>query len=285
MPESNNWIRHEINGIGSDDVQYLLNAIKNLSISGIEERSDRLIVYYTEEFITSEIKTLCILLSLNPEHLIKHENTKNWNAIWESSFEPVHVDTFCIVYAHFHKVDTTKYAYHIKITPQMSFGTGHHETTQLMMRQMKNLDFKNKSVLDYGTGTGILAILSSMLGADKIIGIDNLPWAVENAIENAIENAKQNQCSSIEFIQANNAYIDQSKFDFILVNIVRRVIYDNLDIIANQVVMGGYLLLSGYLINDAQKMIYQANRRGFELLVEEKANNWICQLYQKLDNA
>ena len=117
----------------------------------------------------------------------------NWNQVWESSFEPVVVDDFVAVRADFHE-PIKGIKHEIVITPKMSFGTGHHATTYMMLEQMGKLDFKDKRVLDFGTGTGVLAILAEKMGAKKIIAIDNDEWSIENANENI----KRNNCVAVE---------------------------------------------------------------------------------------
>ncbi len=115
----------------------------------------------------------------------------NWNQVWESNFDPVIVDDFVAVRAHFHE-PIKNVQHEIVITPKMSFGTGHHATTYMMMQQMRELDFAGKNVFDFGTGTGVLAILAEKLGAQKVIAIDNDDWSIENADENV----KRNNCTN-----------------------------------------------------------------------------------------
>lgn len=169
---------------------------------------------------------------------------RNWNAEWESSFRPVVIPGKVSVRANFHEpVDDPGIP--IVITPKMSFGTGHHATTLLMMEELFERELAGKSVLDFGTGTGILAILSEKLGATRILAIDNDDWSIANTIENTIGNG----CTRIEARQADTIPRDES-FDIILANINRNVILDHADALPGLLRTGGWLILSGLLAED-----------------------------------
>lgn len=131
--------------------------------------------------------------------VIKEEN---WNAVWESNFEPVRVGDFVGIRANFHPHFEPKVAFEIEITPKMSFGTGHHATTFTVIELMESMDFKGKLVYDFGTGTGILAILAEKLGASSILAVDNDDWCIENSIENV----QNNGCQLIRIEKVESAY-------------------------------------------------------------------------------
>ena len=194
----------------------------------------------------------------------------NWNKIWESNFEPVVVEDYVAVRADFHKPFTNT-KFEIVITPKMSFGTGHHATTYMMIELMEDVDFKNKTVLDFGTGTGILAILAELSGAEKIYAIDNDDWSIENAKENF----QKNNCRRISLQKASDASSDK-KFDIILANINKNVILENFEVLKNELESDGMLLLSGLLEKDRDDIITKAK----ELKLNEKTslarNNWIA---------
>ncbi len=195
--------------------------------------------------------------------------SQNWNEVWESNFQPVIVEDFVAIRAGFHPpIETVQHE--IVITPKMSFGTGHHATTYMMMRQMRDIDFAGKSVFDFGTGTGVLAILSEKLGAAKVLAIDNDEWSIDNASENI----KRNNCSTIEINKAESAK-GNNHFDVILANINKNVILDNLDNLASQLKPDGSLLLSGLLANDADEIIESAGRLSFKLKHKETTDNWL----------
>lgn len=194
----------------------------------------------------------------------------NWNQVWESGFQPVVIDDFVSIRAGFHEpVKTVQHE--LIITPKMSFGTGHHATTWLMISQMRSIDFNNKSVFDFGTGTGVLAILAIKLGASLVTAIDYDEWSITNCRENIL----QNQVSSIEVRKSDRADIN-GYFDVILANINKNVILDNLMVLAKQLNPGGVLLLSGLLVEDEEEMTDAAKQAGLQLLDKVDRHNWLC---------
>jgi len=162
----------------------------------------------------------------------------------------------------------------ILITPKMSFGTGHHATTFLMMQQMRNIDFNNKSVFDFGTGTGILAILAEKLGATSVFAIDNDEWSIENAKENAAKNA----CMHIDLALKDDPGGEET-FDIILANINKNVILTYLSVLVNRLKKGGYLLLSGLLKEDEEDIQQAANQLPVKYISTTHKNNWICIMF------
>jgi ribosomal protein L11 methyltransferase len=200
---------------------------------------------------------------------------KNWNAEWESNFPPVVVDDFCIIRAPFH-VSAPNVAHELVITPKMSFGTGHHATTYMMISQMRNIDFVNRAVLDFGTGTGVLAILSSKLGANPVTAIDNDAWSIENAQENFDANGTSN----INLMLADNPS-DTGSFDVILANITRNVITENFPSITGQLRSPGVLLVSGLMEDDEQAISQLASQHFLELNSVLRKEKWICLEFRK----
>lgn len=194
----------------------------------------------------------------------------NWNSMWESNFQPVLVNDFCYVRADFHP-PLGAVRHEIIITPKMSFGTGHHATTFMMMEQMAELDFLGKKVFDFGTGTGILAILAEKLGAAGIVAMDNDDWSIENARENL----QKNHCAKIQLVKADQPIQDEP-VDILLANITKNVILENLAAMSQQVSPGGVLVVSGLLAEDDQEVTACAEILGFrpEKKLQKKA--WIC---------
>ena len=197
---------------------------------------------------------------------------RNWNEQWEKNFEPVIIDTFCAIRAHFH-APVTSVQHEIIITPKMSFGTGHHPTTWLMVTGMRNMDFTGKTVLDFGTGTGILAILAEKLGATGVVAIDNDDWSIDNATEN-IEN---NHCRAIQLEKAGNPPVNK-RFDYILANINRHVILANLEKMEQQLSRGGVILVSGLLTGDEKEIEKSASKSNLKLIGQKVRENWISLL-------
>ena len=205
--------------------------------------------------------------------IIKEEN---WNAIWESNFEPVRVDDFVGIRAHFHPSFEPAVQYEIHITPKMSFGTGHHGTTYTVMQMMGEMDFKGKTVYDFGTGTGILAILAEKLGAAQVLAVDNDDWCVENAIENL-----QNNDSRVISIKKVESAAQNEKFEIILTNVNRHIIEANMEALSAAGKSGGSLVLSGLLIEDQEDMIQLALNDGWIFQKQKQMEGWISLLFTR----
>tara|TARA_B100001175_G_C19475110_1_gene623895 strand:+ start:76 stop:909 length:834 start_codon:yes stop_codon:yes gene_type:complete len=194
---------------------------------------------------------------------------KNWNAEWESNYSPVVINDSCVIRAHFHN-NFPALKYEIIITPKMSFGTGHHQTTLLMVNEMFNLDLKEKFILDMGSGTGVLAILASKLGARHLIAIDSDEWAFKNAKENS----QLNNISNINFIHGDINDIGDTKFDVVLANISRNVILNDIEIYVDQMKDDGEILLSGFLKEDIPLILEKTGQLGLELVVVKNKDKW-----------
>jgi ribosomal protein L11 methyltransferase len=205
--------------------------------------------------------------------IIKEEN---WNAVWESNFEPVRVGDFVGIRANFHPSFDPKVQYEIQITPKMSFGTGHHATTFTVMQLMENLDFRGKSVYDFGTGTGILAILAEMLGASEVLAVDNDPWCIENSEENLQANG-----SSMITIQLVDAAFQPRDFDMIIANVNRHIIEANLEALTQVSNSTSTLILSGLLIEDQDDIISLAQKNNWQFIQSQPLDGWVSLLFNK----
>ena len=214
--------------------------------------------------IINDVAKLCDL-----SYKITKVKQENWNEKWETNFEPVHVNDKCVIRAHFH-ASFTDVKYEIIITPKMSFGTGHHETTSLVMNEMFGIDFKDKSVLDMGSGTGILAILAAKLGATSLVGIDNDEWAYENALENATFNA----ISTISFIHGDADAIGHATFDIILANINRNIILKDIVTYVRAMNTKSEIIFSGFLKEDIPLILEKSEQLGLELVVSKHKKKW-----------
>jgi ribosomal protein L11 methyltransferase len=203
--------------------------------------------------------------------IIKEEN---WNAIWESNFEPVRVGDFVGIRAHFHPSFDPAVQYEIKITPKMSFGTGHHATTFTVMQMMEHLNFRGKSVYDFGTGTGVLAILAEKLGAVDLLAVDNDDWCIENANENILNN--DTKCILIK--KVDSAYQNRP-FDIILANVNRHILEANMKELTQVAHLGSELILSGLLIDDQEDMIQLAANNGWNFVKSQPLNGWVSLLF------
>lgn len=198
----------------------------------------------------------------------KEVEQQNWNAKWESSFQPIRINEKCVIRADFHKAVDVEYE--IIITPKMSFGTGHHATTFLIVNQMFNLDFKKKSILDIGSGTGVLSILAEKLGANIIVGIDIDDWADKNAKENMILNSSE----KIDFELGDISEIGSRKFDIILANINRNIILNDLHKYLEALNENGEILLSGFFKEDSYLILDEADKLSLQLEAEQSKENW-----------
>jgi ribosomal protein L11 methyltransferase len=205
--------------------------------------------------------------------IIKEEN---WNAVWESNFEPVRVGDFVGIRANFHPSFDPKVQYEIQITPKMSFGTGHHATTFTVMQLMENLDFRGKSVYDFGTGTGILAILAEMLGASEVLAVDNDPWCIENSEENLQANG-----SSMITIQLVDAAFQPRDFDMIIANVNRHIIEANLEALTQVSNSTSTLILSGLLIEDQDDIISLGQKNNWQFIQSQPLDGWVSLLFNK----
>ncbi len=201
---------------------------------------------------------------------------QNWNAIWESNHKSISVGKFCQVRADFHEKETD-IQYDIIINPKMAFGTGHHETTYMMMDQMKSLKFDKTTVLDLGCGTGVLAILAAKMGSDDILAIDYDPAAYENTLENLKVNGLEGiktQCGTL-------ADTGDHSYDYILANINRGVILDSLSALYGKLKQQGLLLVSGILNSDEELLLQNATANNFKQVNIQRKNGWICVSFMK----
>ena len=194
----------------------------------------------------------------------------NWNAEWEAGFEPVSVGVFCTIRAGFHPPAGTA-RHEIVITPKMSFGTGHHATTFMMVEAMAGISIAGKSVFDFGTGTGVLAILAEKMGAASVTAIDNDEWSISNAIENL----NSNNCHKVLLDNGENMF-KYGLFDVILANINRNIILENLAVIKQHLTRDGVVLLSGLLTGDEQVVVARALQHKLVLQSRLERNGWIC---------
>jgi len=193
----------------------------------------------------------------------------NWNREWEKNFNPIVVDDLCTVRAPFHVKPKTKYD--IVIEPKMSFGTGHHETTYMMIQHILNNDFSNKSVLDMGCGTGVLAILSEMKGAKPIDAIDIDKWCYLNSLENV----QRNNCQYISVYEGDVSLIKDKKYDIILANINRNILLKDIKTYTSCLNKNGMLFLSGFYKNDISILDEESKKYMLKLDEKLERNNWV----------
>lgn len=255
------------------NIEILIAFLSELPFDSFEETDDGFNAYLIEKEDITKIEVN--LTDLQARFPFQYEKVsiapRNWNAEWEASFQPVKVGNFCGVRADFHP-PMSDVKYEIVINPKMAFGTGHHETTYMMMQEMRNLSFQGTKVLDYGTGTGILAILASKLGASMIDAVD----IEREAYDNTLENAQINNVDNIQVYQGTLDVILDAAYDTILANINRNVILDSLPALAEKLKRNGVLLISGFLQEDVP--IMETFAEDFRFTVDERIHrgNWAC---------
>lgn len=200
---------------------------------------------------------------------------QNWNANWESNFDPIYIDDQLEIIAPFHESKNVNYS--IIINPQMSFGTGHHETTRMISRFLLQADLNEQKVLDMGTGTGVLAILAEQRGAKDILAVDIEDWAFNNAKENL----SLNECSRIRVLKGDIDVVCEGDFDSIIANINKNVLLAHLPEYAEKLKSGGQLYLSGFFHSDKNDLVTNAEKFGFKFVKELNENDWSALQFEK----
>ena len=198
----------------------------------------------------------------------------NWNKEWEKNFNPIQVDGQVSVRAPFHKNPSLKFD--IVIEPKMSFGTGHHETTHMMIQHLLALDLENKKVLDMGCGTGILAIFAEMKGAQPTDAIDIDSWCYQNSIENV----QRNGCKHITVLEGDSSLLKGEKYDVIIANINRNILLSDMKIYTDSLHQEGILLLSGFYKDDIAIIESEVVKHGlvFDKMIQR--NRWVALKYK-----
>jgi len=194
----------------------------------------------------------------------------NWNAEWEKSFQPIEVDGLCTVRAPFH--DKSNTTYDIVIEPKMSFGTGHHETTHMMIQHILQNDFVEKTVLDMGCGTGVLAILAEMKGATSIDAIDIDNWCYINSLENV----ERNNCSKISVYEGDVNLLKNKSYNTIIANINRNILLQDLETYIGSLKPNGELYLSGFYKDDISLIDSKCNSLGLKHVETLEKNHWVA---------
>ena len=269
------YIQIVFDNMSQEKKELLIALLGNEGFEGFEEEEKNLKACissgnYDENHIDKIIETVDVNYS---KSVIKEIN---WNEKWESDFEPIPVydqtnnTQFAYLRAHFHKPDLS-FLYDIIVTPKMSFGTGHHATTYLMASQMSQIDFKNKSVIDFGTGTGVLAILAEKMGASEVLAIDCDDWSINNATENLAVNS----CVKVH-VMKDDTIPKGKKVDIILANINLNVIIANLSVINDSAKIGAVILFSGVLEQDEDHILNEIIKSGFCNPQVFRRENWLA---------
>ncbi len=209
------------------------------------------------------------------EFTLKEVEQTNWNAEWEKNFSPIQVDNIVSVRAPFH--ENPNLPYDIVIEPKMSFGTGHHETTHMMLQHLIDLDLEGKKTLDMGCGTGILAIFAEMKGAQPIDAIDIDNWCYINSLENV----QRNKCNQISVYEGDAALLSEKKYDVIIANINRNILLHDMQTYTNCLNNNGILLLSGFYKEDIPIIDEEVSKYNLTQHKVIERNNWVAVKYVK----
>lgn len=259
--------------------EILMAELAEVGFDSFEDTPTGIKAYIPKNSWNEQILQDIYLLS-NPEFTISYQITEieqvNWNEEWEKNFSPIVVEDLCTVRANFHPVPNTRYD--IVITPKMSFGTGHHETTYMMLQQLLPLSLEGAKVLDMGCGTGILAIMAALRGAHDITAIDIDPWCVENATENV----QQNNCSFITIKEGDVSLIAGEQYNLILANINRNILLSDIPAYTQALLPQGLLLVSGFYEEDLPAIKEKCQEVGLTYLSHIERNRWVSAKFQRL---
>lgn len=245
---------------------------------GILEENLEIIGFISDDLLTSKLKTELIETFMDQVQSIQFSEIehKNWNAEWERGFKEVIIDDFCQIRASFHP-ENLSVEHSICVDPKMAFGTGHHETTFMMVQAMRKINFEGNRVFDFGCGTGVLAILASKMGSIYTLGIDNSMEAVQNSIENAGHNNTQ----EVIWSSTDIADLKESHFDVILANINRNVLLEYMPMIFEKLDDKGMVVFSGILKQDELIIHNRISEVGLKLLENNERGEWLCLVCSK----
>jgi ribosomal protein L11 methyltransferase len=266
--------------IDADFAEILVAELAEIGFDSFVDTEDGVLAYADEElFKDIEVKQLIEKYAekTSISYAIKKIPKQNWNKEWESNFSPISVIDKVFVRATFHEPAADFYEHEIIITPKMSFGTGHHETTSQVMELQLDIDHQNKKVLDVGTGTGILAILASKLGASHTHAFDIDEWSVENTIENILLNDTPNIAVERGSIENQTPKL----YDIVLANINRNILLEQIPQYNNFLTPGGFLVVSGFYENDVVDIENIANESNLKKIKQISKNNWAAVVFKK----
>jgi len=258
--------------------EILVAELGNVGFESFVETENGVTAYIQkEEWESSILNNIFILNSdaFSIEHTFVEIAQTNWNAEWEKNFQPIEVDGLVSIRAPFH--ENPNLDYDIVIEPKMSFGTGHHETTHMMVQHLSELNLVNKKTLDMGCGTGILAIFAEMKGAKPIDAIDIDNWCYQNSIENV----QRNKCSNISVYEGDSSLLIDKKYNVIIANINRNILLSDIKTYTNCLNNNGILLLSGFYKEDISIIDLEVSKYGLSLSKTKERNNWVALRYEK----
>jgi ribosomal protein L11 methyltransferase len=260
----------------------LINDLAAIGFDTFEESDKGFNAFIPEpNFDPASLETLLTQLPVGTEisYIVKNIPQQNWNKVWEENFQPLIVADKCYVRATFHESRVDDYPLEIIIDPKMAFGTGHHQTTSLMMEYLLEEKMDSRLVLDMGCGTGILGILALKLGAKQVVAIDNDPVCCESTLENS----KLNNVEKISVLLGDSTAIPKADYTLIIANINRNILLSQLEHYAKSLNQGGILLMSGfYEGEDLELLKVHAKSFGLEYLNCKVRDHWAAARFIKL---
>lgn len=264
----NHFIKIIFPGIEQEKKDLLIAYLSDAGFDGFEEGQIYLNAFcQADKYDEVLLGRLSASLSVDFKKELVEET--NWNEQWEQNCKPVQIEEFCVIRAHFHP-PVSQAKFNIVITPKMSFGTGHHATTFLMIQSMKMIECAGKTILDFGTGTGVLAILAEKMGAANVWAIDNDDWSISNANENIL----LNDCTRVLVHKAD--FLDFGKnFDIILANINRNVLLSCMGSLKQHLAQEGVLVISRLLEGDRAIIEEKARERNLRITSQRQKEGWI----------
>jgi len=258
--------------------EILIAELGNVGFESFVENEDGVVAYIQKnEWNSSILDEVFVLNSkeFSIEYSQKEIEQTNWNAEWEKNFNPIEVQGLVSIRAPFHENINLKYD--IVIEPKMSFGTGHHETTHMMVQHLIDLDLENKKALDMGCGTGILAIFAEMKGANPVDAIDIDNWCYQNSLENV----ERNKCKNISVFEGDSSLLINKKYDVIIANINRNILLRDIKTFTGCLNDTGVLLLSGFYEDDIPIIDAEVSKYNLKLEKVIEKNNWVALKYVK----
>ena len=266
----------------SDFSEIMMAELSEIGFETFTEEADGINAYIqTETFDQDALNE--ILGKYRPAFEFSYESQiiekQNWNAQWEANYPPIRIANEVLVRASFHEPDPTV-KFDIVINPKMSFGTGHHETTSMVMAHLLEINLKGKSALDIGCGTGILAILAEKMGAIGLSAFDIEEWAAENSKENA----ELNQCKNIEVRQGTIENEPAKLYDLILANINRNILLRDINQYIKYLKIAGEIIISGFYTSDQADIEAKFATFGLKKIAEKSENNWASLRFEYIGN-
>ena len=268
------YIQFLFENISEEKKERIIAMLADEGFDGFEEKDSSVKTFMDEsKFEQEKFNSLVQMIGVKP--IVSVVAEENWNAKWEADFEPVEVlkesgEPFVFLRADFHKPND-RFTYDIVVTPKMSFGTGHHATTYMMIAEMSTIDFRGKSVIDFGTGTGVLAILAEKQGAASVTAVDCDDWSIENAKENF----SRNSCTRINLLKGETIPADMQA-DVVLANINLNIITDNIRRIKASLKEGAAVLFSGIMAADEKNIMDVIENAGLKIENTVRRNGWLA---------